>query len=94
MKALKPSMREKKRYLFIKGKNLKECVEKAVLEFVGVRGLAKAGLNWIKSEKENAIISINREAVNDIRASLCIWPEKITVERISGTLKGLREKIQ
>lgn len=90
MKPLKPSMKENKRYLLVRGKNLKENVEKAVLEFVGVLGMSKTGLGWIKSSKDSAIISVNRESVNQVRASLAVWPEKMTVERISGTLKGLK----
>lgn len=93
MKPLKPSMRERKRYLLIKGKNLKENIEKAILEFVGVLGMSKTGLGWIKvnTKSNSAVISINREAVNSVRASLSVWPEKITIERVSGTLKGLKK---
>ena len=86
MKSLKPSMREKKRYLLIRGKNLKENVEKAILEFASVLGMSKVGLRWIKGD----IISVNREAVDLVRASLVIFREKMVVERISGTLKGLK----
>ncbi len=89
MKALKPSARENKRYLFVKGKNLRKNIEKAILEFVGILGFSKAGLSWIKSNKDGAIISVNREAVDSVRASLAIYPEKMTVEKVSGTLKGL-----
>jgi RNase P/RNase MRP subunit POP5 len=89
MKPLKPSMREKKRYLLVKGKNLNQNIEKAILEFIGVLGMSKTGLNWIKSEKDLAVISVNREMVDSVRASLCVWPEKIRVEKVSGTLKGL-----
>ncbi len=92
MKSLKPSMREKKRYLLVKGKNCKVNIEKAILDFIGVLGMSKAGFGWIKSTKDSAVISINRESVNSVRASLCIWPEKMTVERVSGTLKGLGNK--
>jgi len=92
MKPLKPSMREKKRYLLIKGKNPKENIEKAIKDFIGVLGMSKLGLGWIKAEKDQAIISINREMVDNIRASLVVWPEKMTVERVSGTLKGLIRK--
>jgi len=91
MKSLKPSMREKKRYLFVKGKNLRKNIEKAVLEFVGVLGLSKTGLDFIKSDKNSAVICVNRKAVDMVRASLVIFPEKISVERVSGTLKGLRK---
>ncbi len=89
MKSLNPSARENKRYLFIKGKNLREEIESSILDFVGVLGFSKTGLNFIKTEKDFAIISVNREAVNFVRASLCVWPEKIIVEKVSGTLKGL-----
>ncbi len=89
MKSLKPSMRERKRYLFVKGRNLKENIEKAILDFTGVLGMARAGLNYIKVEKNSAVISVNREMVDSVRASLCVWPEKMVVVKVSGTLKGL-----
>ena len=92
MKSLKPSMREKKRYLLINGKNLKHNIEKSILDFIGVLGMSKTGLSFIKTEKDSAVISVNREALNNVRASLCVWPEKMVVERVSGTLRGLREK--
>ncbi|MBA7617851.1 hypothetical protein ES703_25169 [subsurface metagenome] len=91
MKSLKPSQREKKRYLLIKGKNLKENIEKAILDFIGVLGMSKVGLGWIKSNANSAIISVNREMVDSVRASLCVWPEKMTVQKVSGTLKGLNK---
>ena len=89
MKPLKPSIRENKRYLLVKGKNLKENIEKAILEFVGVLGLSKCGLSFIKNEKDSTVISINREAVDSVRASLCVYPEKMEVRKVSGTLRGL-----
>jgi len=92
MKPLKPSMREKKRYLLVKGKNPKENIENAIKDFVGVLGMSKLGLGWIKTGKDSAIISINRKMVDNVRASLVVWPEKMTVEKVSGTLKGLGRK--
>ncbi|MFH1608347.1 MAG: hypothetical protein ABIA78_04405 [archaeon] len=89
MKSLKPSAREKKRYLLVTGK-VKD-IEKAILDFIGVLGMSKTGLMWIKSSSGSAVISVNREAVDSVRASLCVWPEKIEVEKVSGTLKGLRK---
>lgn len=91
MKSLKPSARENKRYLLVKGKNLKSNIEKAILNFIGVLGMSKVGLGWIKSSSNSAIISINREMVDPVRASFCAWSEKISVEKVSGTLKGLRK---
>lgn len=84
-------MRENKRYLLIKGKNLKKNIEKAIFDFIGILGMSKVGLNWIKSEENSMIISVNREMVDSVRASLCVFPEKMEVKKISGTLKGLRK---
>lgn len=91
MKSLKPSMREKKRYLWVVGRNLRENIEKSILEFIGVLGMSKAGLEFIKSGADSAIIAVNRESLNNVRASFAVWPEKIEVKRVSGSLKGLRK---
>lgn len=89
MKPLKPSMREKKRYLLVNGHI--HDIEKAILEGIGVLGMSKTGFGWIKKNKDSAVISINRKAVNDVRASFVIWPKNINVMRVSGSLKGLRK---
>ena len=94
MKPLKPSMREKKRYLLVKGKNLRNNIEKSILDFIGVLGMSKTALQFIRTGKDSVIISINRETVNHIRASLIVWPEKMIVEKVSGTLKGLGDEIK
>lgn len=91
MKPLRPSLREKKRYLLVKGNP--ENIEKSILDFVGILGMSKTGINWIKRGRDYAIISINRKSLDVVRASLCVWPEKMVVEKVSGTLKKLREKI-
>jgi RNase P/RNase MRP subunit POP5 len=90
MKSLKPSMRENKRYLLIEGKDLKKNVEKAILDFVGVLGFSKLGLSWIEEKGDYGIISINREMVDSVRASLCVFSKKMEVKKVSGTLKGLK----
>jgi RNase P/RNase MRP subunit POP5 len=82
-------MRENKRYLLVVGANLKENIEKAILDFIGVLGMSKTGLSYIKVGKNSAVICVNREAVNEVRASLCVWPDKIIVKKVSGTLRGL-----
>jgi RNase P/RNase MRP subunit POP5 len=92
MKALKPSMREKKRYLLVEGKELRKNIEKSILNFIGVLGMSKTGLEFIKEDRNSAIICINREMINQVRAAICIWPKKMEVKRVSGTLKGLGKK--
>jgi RNase P/RNase MRP subunit POP5 len=88
MKPLIPSHRENKRYLLVKGNNLRENIEKAILEFAGTIGLKKCGLSFIKSN----IICINRESVDLVRASIAVFPEKIEVLKVSGTLRGLKKE--
>jgi len=90
MKSLKPSMREKKRYLLIEGENLKENIKNSVMDFIGFLGFAKSGLKFIKIEKNKVIISVNRETLNHVRASFAVWPAEIKVIKVSGTLKGLK----
>ena len=92
LKSLKPSMRENKRYLFVRGKNLKKNIEKSILEFIGILGMSRTGLGWIKTGKDSAIISVNRKMVDSIRASFSVFSKRINVEKVSGTLKGLRKK--
>lgn len=82
-KKLKPSMREKKRYLLL-GKASKEKVEKAVLDYIGILGYGKAGVKWIK---EN-ILAVNRKQVDKVKSSLLL--AGIAVRRVSGTLKSLK----
>lgn len=93
MKPLKPTMRENKRYLLIVGKDLKENVEKAILEYVGTLGYSKATPTWIKLEQDRGVLSINREAINEVRGSFAISNFNIKVEAVSGTLLGLRGKV-
>lgn len=92
MKPLKPSMKENKRYLLIRGNSLKQNVEKAILDFIGVLGMSKCGLSWIKSSADSAVICVNREMVDSVRASLVVWSEKMEIVKVSGTLRGLGRK--
>ena len=95
MKPLKPSAREKKRYLLVRGKNLKKSIPEAILEFVGVLGMSDTGLRFIKTEKNisgKEVISVNRKQKDVVIASLAVYNEKIKVEKVSGTLKGLGVK--
>ena len=89
MKTLRPTLRENKRYLFIKCNNPRKLVEKTILEFIGVLGYAESGLKFIEFDDNKAIIAVNREALNKVRASFAVSPEKIQIVKVSGTLKGL-----
>lgn len=88
MKPLKPTMRENKRYLLVKG-DVGE-IQKALFEGIGVLGMSKTGFGWVKKNKDSAVIYVNREMLDSVRACFAIWPEDISVEKVSGTLKGLK----
>lgn len=90
MKSINPSLRENKRYILVLGGNLKERIEKAVLDFIGILGMAEAGLKFIKINKDSAVIAVNREALNKVRASIAASADNIKIENISGTLKKLK----
>ena len=89
MKALKPSAKERKRYLLVKGNDLKADIPNSIKDFIGTLGMSKTSLSFIKSGKDSAIISINRKMLDSVRASLSVWKKKISIEKVSGTLKGL-----
>ena len=90
MKPLKPTMRENRRYLLLRGKNLRENVEKSILDFIGILGMSKTSLEFVEDKKDSAVIAINRQMIDNVRAGFAVFPEKIEVLRVSGTLKGLR----
>ena len=70
MKPIKPSHREKKRYLLIKGKDAdKKTIEEVILEFIGVLGFAESSPKIIKANKNSVILAINRNSLNKIRTS-------------------------
>ena len=71
---------------------MKKNVERAILDFIGALGFSKVGLGWIDEKNDSGIISVNREMVDSVRASICVFPKKMEVKKVSGTLKGLKEK--
>jgi len=94
MKALKPSHREKKRYLLVSGKGVsKKNIENAILEFIGVLGYAKTNPQIIKSNKNKIIFSINRENLNNVRASFVFSEKDINIIKVSGSVSKLKDLI-
>lgn len=80
LKLIKPSQRENRRYLLAEGN--RENIEKAILDYIGILGWAKASPIFVKN-----ILSISRKEVDNVRAALAV--AGIKVKRVSGTLKGL-----
>lgn len=84
---LKPSVRDNRRYLLINEED-SEKIEKAVLEYIGILGFAKSAYIKVKSEKNKTIVAVKREELEKVKAGLVL--AGIKVERISGTLAGLK----
>ncbi|MDP2946727.1 MAG: hypothetical protein Q8N88_01300 [Nanoarchaeota archaeon] len=83
---LKPSQRDKRRYLlFLK----KADVKKILLEYLGILGSAK--VSYIEVETKDfpgkIVGSCSREYLDDVRSALAL--AGISVEKVSGTIKGL-----
>lgn len=90
MKPLKPSHREKKRYLLMKGKDSnKENIDEAILDYVGALGLAEASPKMIRNFEGKIILSINRQMLDKVRASFLMSGKDLKIERVSGSLKKL-----
>jgi RNase P/RNase MRP subunit POP5 len=85
---LKPSQRDKRRYFIL---NTLESVKvkKALLDYLGILGSAKADYNEIrvKEIKGKIVGSCLRKSLEDVRAGLAL--AGISVEKVSGTIKGL-----
>ena len=91
MRLLKPSHREKKRYLLIRGKDAdKKIIEETILEFIGVLGYAEACPQFIKSAENKTILAVNRKSVDKIRASFLMSQKNLEIVRVSGTIKKLK----
>ena len=91
MKALKPSHREKKRYLLVKGKDVnKKNIEEVILEFIGVLGWAEAGPQIVKSSKNSVILVINRKSLDKIRASFVMSKKDLQIIKVSGVINKLK----
>jgi len=87
MKPLKPSHREKKRYLLIKGKDVsKKNIEGALLEFVGVLGFAEVGPMFVKIDKSSIVLAINRNSLDRVRTSFLMSKKDMNIVKVSGSV--------
>ena len=91
MKKLKPSSREKKRYLLIKGEEAnKKAIDEVILEYIGILGYSKVCPEVIKKDKNGLILAVNRASLEEIRAAFLISGKKIKIIRVSGSVKKLK----
>lgn len=87
MTAFPPTQRLKLRYLLIAGS--RETIEKAILDYLGILGWARAAPTFLPVTPEKWICAIDRRELVNVRAALALSSERLEVVRISGTLKGL-----
>ena len=92
MKKLKPSHREKKRYLLIEGDLSRKVIDEIILDYVGTLGYAKASPRIIIKGKNRAILAINRKELDKVRAAFLL-SGKIKVKIVSGSLKKVNSKL-
>lgn len=91
MKPLKPSHRERKRYLLIKGKDTsKKNIEDAILEFIGVLGFAEASPSFIKTDKEKVVLVINRKSLDKVKTSFLLSGKDIKIIKVSGSVRKVK----
>ncbi len=91
MKPLKPSHRENKRYVLIKGSDAnKKNIEEVILEFIGVLGYAEACPKIIKQNKNSIVLSINRKSLDKIRTSFLMSKKDLKITKVSGNVNKLK----
>lgn len=92
---LLPSLREKRHYLVIKSnteyneKELRDKIDSAILDFIGVYGYAMAGPLFIEVKKNYAIVSVTTNYVKFVKASLSFYSDLDCIG-VSGTIKKVR----
>lgn len=91
MKNLKPSHREDKRYLLIKGKDAdRKNIEETILEFIGVLGFAGSMPQFLKTKENDLILAVNRNSVDKIRTSFLMSKKDLQIIKVSGTIKKIK----
>jgi ribonuclease P/MRP protein subunit POP5 len=106
-KLLKPTLRERNRYLAIEvisqakfdRKPIVDAAWGSLLRLTGELGASKTSL-WVmdwEKERNRGILKVNHKSVDLMRASLALVKEMdgkratISVKKVSGTLKSARE---
>jgi len=88
---IKPSAKVKRRYLLLEAKNRNE-VEKAILDYLGILGWAKAAPHFVEKTSQ-LILAVERSSLADIRAAFELSSANIKVKKVSGTIKGLSSSV-
>jgi ribonuclease P/MRP protein subunit POP5 len=108
-KILKPTLRERNRYLLFEvlsdgtfdRKPVVDAVWASLLRLHGELGASKTSL-WVmdwEKEKKKGILKVNHKSIDTLRSSAALVKEvggkkaTINVTRVAGTLKAARERL-
>lgn len=76
IKPLRPTLRERKRYLVYEvlgdfsQSDVKKAIEENLFDYLGVKGMASVGLMFLDSDRKRGIIRISAKSLNDVKAGL------------------------
>jgi len=98
MKSLKPTMREKKRYVLFEMPSVssrdeaKKIIESSIRNYLGELGLGKACLEFVDFNEKNhrGIFAVNREELDKVRGALVLSKTQVLVKKVSGAINKLR----
>jgi len=95
MKAILPSLKEKKRYIVFETektmKAIDNIIKSACLKFLGTYGCSKAGIQVLKTSNKKTIIRVNNKYVDHIKTALAL-NTKGKCTAVSGVLKKIKGK--
>jgi RNase P/RNase MRP subunit POP5 len=91
VKTFPPSLKEKNRYLLIKGN--KELFFKIQKEFLGLVNYSKANFKIIDEKNEFFLVKCNVKVLDLIRASFCLY-KGLKIIKIFGTIKKYKKFIE
>ena len=98
MNPIKPTMREKKRYICFAAKGSRKEVEKAILSkiklWIGEKNFALARVKLEQFDNGVGIFSCNHKQYLDVRMAMMLTPEmKVEVFAVSGMIKKAKERV-
>ncbi len=103
MGKLLPTLKDRKRYLAfevlaekpLSWESMRKAVTLAVKNYIGLEGMANAGLQFVKNNKNKGIVRMNHDYLNKVRASLLFIREidnqKVIVKSIRAS--GILNKV-
>ncbi len=94
VKPFSPSLREKTRYLLIKGDPKR--LEEILLFFLGIEGFSKLNFKVLSSVKFKGnnffLVKINASELIKVRTALCVVENNLKIIKVYGTIKKAKRE--